>query len=50
MHNHTTHTDPPRNPHLQLPIEREMEKIHTRGLKQMLVDVTKVLVTQVKEK
>ena len=44
------HQDPYRLKKLQQPIEQSMIDIHTKGQKQMLVDVTKLLVKFVKEK
>jgi len=44
------HVDPQRFPKLQEPIENAMYKSFKKGMDTMLVDVTKILVNQVKEK
>ena len=44
------HTDPQRLPKLQAPIEDSVLQLHSKGQKQMMVDITKLLVKITKAK
>lgn len=46
--NHKEHQDPLRYPKIMVPLEEEMINVHRRGVKRMVVDITKLTVKQKK--